>query len=81
MTEYRYDNRRLLVEMEATILGAGVRETELGQPELETFMWDGLGRPTEFTNPVSTLSYSYDSLSRILSETRGEHTGVVELRR
>ncbi|MCG3134770.1 MAG: hypothetical protein HMLKMBBP_02132 [Planctomycetes bacterium] len=60
-----YDDNDRLVSRDYT-LASGV-----GGITEETYQWDGLGRMTSAVNDHSTVQYTYDSLSRVLTEVQG----------
>lgn len=47
------------------------RATGVLGPTSENYSYDGLGRLTEAKNSNSTVQFSYDTLSRLVSETQG----------
>ena len=63
-TTYSYNNRHLV-----TALSYGVPAGVAATPNV-TYSYDAAGNRTGMTDGLGSLSYSYDQLSRLISETR-----------
>ena len=67
VTTFGYNSRHLVTSTTHTLAG---------QPNVTaSFAYDAAGNRTAMTDALGTTSYSYDQLSRLISETRG-FTGV-----
>ncbi|HMO82528.1 MAG TPA: hypothetical protein PKD24_17270, partial [Pyrinomonadaceae bacterium] len=65
-THYEYNSRGLAEEISWTVPG----ESNIEVPTTVEFTYDDLGNRTQMTDGLGTVSYEYDELSRLVSETR-----------
>ncbi|MBL8179993.1 MAG: hypothetical protein JNL64_00095 [Blastocatellia bacterium] len=65
VTNYTYNSRGL-----ATNIAWNVGSTGVTDPTDVTFAYDNLGNRTQMTDGMGQVDYEYDSLSRIIAETR-----------
>jgi len=65
VTNYTYNSRGLV-----TNIGWDVGSTGITDPTDVTFSYDNLGNRTQMTDGLGQVDYEYDSLSRMIAETR-----------
>ena len=65
VTSYTYNSRGLVTEVSRDVGTTGIPEAND-----VTFAYDNLGNRTQMTDGLGQVDYEYDSLSRMISETR-----------